>query len=399
MAFDFIELQLLQRQKEGLYRKMHCAQTKQGRECVFDDKKYLNFSSNDYLGLASSPVLINAWNEGAQRYGVGSGGSCLMTGYTEAHLLLCEEIKSWLGVEAVALFSSGYCANQAIIKLLFLAGNSQNNDFLFQDKLNHASLIEAGILAPCNMKRFKHNDLAHLDLLMCQLNSENNNKLIISEGVFSMDGDKAPVQALADLSKKHNAWLMLDDAHGIGVLGDEGRGSVFCAENHRPFVQIYMATFGKALGVGGAFVAGDHSFIEYLINFSKGYIYTTSFPPAMAYTILASIKQVRKDQWRRDKLNALIKHFRSFAKSHDIKLVNSITPIQPIIIGNHNAVMRITQSMKKQGFWVIGIRPPTVAKKSARLRVTLTVNHDFKDIERLVLALKNSINKEACQHQ
>ncbi len=399
MAFDFIESQLLQRQKEGLYRKMHCAQTKQGREVVFDNKTYLNFSSNDYLGLASSPALINAWKEGAERYGVGSGGSFLITGYTQAHLQLCAEIKSWLGVESVALFSSGYCANQAIIKLLFLSEKEQKNDYLIQDKLNHASLMEAGILAPCKMKRFKHNDLEHLASLLAQINVGNNNKLIISEGVFSMDGDKANVQNLAKLSKKHHAWLMIDDAHGLGVLGEQGRGSVYSSPTPGSLVNIYMATFGKALGVGGAFVAGDHSFIEYLTNFSKTYIYTTSFPPAMAYTILASIKCVRREQWRRDKLNALIAHFRVMAKSHHIRLENSDTAIQPIIIGTSNAAMRITQSMKNQGFWINAIRPPTVAKGSARLRITLTVNHDHADIERLVLALKISLNKEACQHQ
>jgi len=399
MAFDFIESQLLQRRKEGLYRKMYCAQTKQGREIAFEHKKYLNFSSNDYLGLGSSRALINAWKQAAERYGVGSGGSFLMTGYTEAHLQLCEEIKSWLGVESVALFSSGYCANQAIIKLLFLAEKSQKNDYLIQDKLNHASLIEAGILIPSKMKRFKHNDLEDLGSLLTKINAENNNKLIISEGVFSMDGDKAPVQDLAELSKKHDAWLMIDDAHGIGVLGEEGRGCVYCPQRQGLLANIYMATFGKALGVGGAFVAGNHSFIEYLINFSKTYIYTTSFPPAMAYTILAAIKRVRHDQWRRDKLNALISHFRVMAQSHHIRLENSNTAIQPIIIGSSSALMRITQSMKNQGFWVSAIRAPSVAKGRSRLRITLTANHDHEDIERLVQALKISIKNEECLPQ
>ena len=388
MSFDFITQQLQQRKENGLYRASHFSQSKQGREVVFDNKTYLNFSSNDYLGLASDPALISAWKEGAELYGVGSGGSFLVTGSNNAHDKLCNEIKSWLNVESVALFSSGYSANQAVIKLLFPESNKKNN-VLFQDKLNHASLIEAGAFAPCVMKRFKHNDMAHLDKLLSGA-SEQQNKLIVSEGVFSMDGDKGDIKALSSLAKKHASWLMIDDAHAIGMLGEEGRGTLSDV-NVRP--DIYMATFGKALGVSGAFVAGTSAFIDYLTNFSKPYIYTTAFPPAMAHTILTSIKIVRKDQWRRDQLTALIAHFRRTATHQNIQLENSQTAIQPIIIGSSSKAMQITKNLKAQGFWLTAIRPPTVAKGTARLRVTLTVNHTNDDVERLVFALKRALDK------
>ena len=391
MAFDFIASQLKEREDNNLYRKITCSASKQGREIVFENKTYLNFSSNDYLGLASDPALIEAWKEGAERYGVGSGGSFLVTGNNEAHFELCNEIKSWLGVESVALFSSGYSANQAILKLLF-AHSSKQTDCLIQDKLNHASLMEAGMLAPCSMKRFKHNDTKHLEQLLCKLPSTTRNKLIISEGVFSMDGDQAPISELSTLSKNHQAWLMIDDAHGLGVLGKEGRGSVASFESKALSPDIYMATFGKALGVSGAFVAGSKEFIDYLTNFSKAYIYTTAFPPAMAYTILTSIKMVRKDQWRRDKLNALISHFQLFSKKMGFDIEHSQTAIQPIIIGESEKAMRITHALKSQGFWLTAIRPPTVPKGSARLRVTLTVNHEVKDIEDLLLAIKKALS-------
>ncbi|WP_413698678.1 8-amino-7-oxononanoate synthase [Psychromonas sp. KJ10-10] len=275
-----------ERKEAGLYRQSQIIQSKQGRYIDIAGKRYLNFSSNDYLGLASDPALITAWQEGAYKYGVGSGGSYLVTGYNQAHHELCEQLKAWLGVDAVALFSSGYSANQAIIKLLL-----DKNALLLQDKLNHASLMEAGSLSPCKMLRFKHNDIGHLSSLLDK--HQNPNTLAISEGVFSMDGDKAPISQLLKQTKQHNSWLMIDDAHGLGVLGKNGQGSIVesGAKNNAP--QILMATFGKALGVSGAFVAGSQDFIDYLNNFSKPYIYTTGLPPAMAHTISCLCKNSR----------------------------------------------------------------------------------------------------------
>lgn len=377
MAFDFIETQLTQRKELGLYRQTKTTQGQQGRYIKIDGKSYLNFSSNDYLGLASSHNLIKAWQKGAQLYGVGSGGSFLVTGYNNAHAELTEQLKSWLGVEAVALFSSGYSANQAIIKLLL-----DKNSLLLQDKLNHASLMEAGSLSDTKMLRFKHNDINHLDTLLRK--QKNSNSLIISEGVFSMDGDKALIEPLIKQSKLHSSWLMIDDAHGLGVLGDKGRGSVVDAGFDNNQLQIYMATFGKALGVGGAFVAGSQQFIDYLTNFSKPYIYTTGLPPAMAYTITVACQMAESEQWRRDKLAQLIAQFRHMATLHGIELSNSQTAIQPLIIGDSFKALQIAEQLKQQGFWITAIRPPTVPANTARLRITLTTNHKQQDIKDLI---------------
>lgn len=388
MAFDFIAEQLQARLDDGLYRSCHTMSGQQGRMLSVNNKYYLNFSSNDYLGLAAEPALIKAWQEGAQRYGVGSGGSYLVSGYNQAHADLSEQLKEWLGVEALALFSSGYSANQAVIKLLL-----SKNDLLIQDKLNHASLMEAGALAQCRMLRFKHNDTAHLQQILSRQQATTANKLIISEGVFSMDGDCAPVQALAQQARTADAWLMIDDAHGLGVLGKEGRGSVVAAGLNNSDMQIYMATFGKALGVGGAFVAGSQAFIDYLTNFSKPYIYTTGLPPAMAYCISQAAKMAKTQQWRRDKLQSLIAAFQQLAADNGIELAASDTAIQPVIIGDSRRTVRLAEQLKTLGFWVTAIRPPTVPVNSARLRVTLTTNHEVADLKKLIDAIRRVENE------
>lgn len=385
MSFDFIENKLQQRKQDGLYRQSQTTQNKQGRYIEVAGKRYVNFSSNDYLGLASDPALIAAWKTGAERFGVGSGGSYLVTGFNQAHQELTDQLKSWLGVEALALFSSGYSANQAIIKLLL-----NKNALLLQDKLNHASLMEAGSLAPCKMLRFKHNDVKHLDELLQK--QQNLDSLIISEGVFSMDGDSAPIHKLAQQAEKHHSWLMIDDAHGLGVLGKDGQGSAVEAGINNNQLQIYMATFGKALGVGGAFVAGNQAFIDYLTNFSKPYIYTTGLPPAMAHTISCAANMAENEQWRRDKLFTLITLFKRLANEHNIQLGESHTAIQPLIIGDSKKTLQLAQQLKDLGFWVTAIRPPTVPKNTARLRITLTTNHEVQDIKQLIQAISTLLS-------
>jgi len=384
-AFDFLETQLKQRQAQGLYRQTRTLQNKQGRFIEIDGQRYLNFSSNDYLGLASDPALIKAWQQGAERYGVGSGGSFLVTGYNQAHQDLNEQLASWLGVQAIALFSSGYSANQAVIKLLL-----HKNAILLQDKLNHASLMEAGSLAPAKMLRFKHNDMTHLDNLLNKHPSTD--RLIVSEGVFSMDGDQAPIQALIKQSQQHKSWLMIDDAHGLGVLGHQGRGSLVAAGVANNSAQIYMATFGKALGVGGAFVAGSQSFIDYLTNFSKPYIYTTGLPPAMAYTIRCAAHMAEQEQWRRDTLFERIHQFKQLAAMQGIELGESETAIQPLIIGDSKKALAVAAQLKQRGFWVTAIRPPTVPVNTARLRITITTLHQPEDIRDLIGAISTILS-------
>ncbi|MFT6350472.1 MAG: 8-amino-7-oxononanoate synthase [Psychromonas sp.] len=390
MAFNFINEQLIERHQQGLYRSATTVSGAQGRLLRVADKTYLNFSSNDYLGMAADPDLIKAWQKGAELYGIGSGGSYLVTGFNQAHQELCDQLKFWLGVESVALFSSGYSANQAIIKLLL-----KKPDLLFQDKLNHASLMEAALLSDCTMRRFKHNNMEHLESLLSMSNKSSRldaNKLIISEGVFSMDGDSAPVKTLHATAKKHAAWLMIDDAHGLGVVGENGKGSAQACGIANNNLQIYMATFGKALGVGGAFVAGSKDLINYINNFSKPYIYSTGLPPAMAYTITAAVKMAEKQDWRRDKLRMLISTFRKTATNLGISLVDSRTAIQPIIIGDSVKTLRIADKLKSLGFWTTAIRPPTVPVGTARLRITLTVNHKQNDIVQLVNAIYRVLN-------
>jgi 8-amino-7-oxononanoate synthase len=390
MAFNFISEQLTARHQQGLYRCSTTMSGAQGRLLRVADKTYLNFSSNDYLGMAADSELVKAWQKGAELYGIGSGGSYLVTGFNQAHQALCDQLKLWLGVESIALFSSGYSANQAIIKLLL-----KKPDLLFQDKLNHASLMEAALLSDCKMRRFKHNNVDHLASLLDKSNTScalDANKLIISEGVFSMDGDSAPVKTLHATAKKHDAWLMIDDAHGLGVLGEHGKGSAVASGIANKNLQIYMSTFGKALGVGGAFVAGSKELINYINNFSKPYIYSTGLPPAMVYTITAAAKMAEKQDWRRDKLQMLIQTFRKSATNLGIILADSQTAIQPIIIGDSVKTLQIADKLKTLGFWTTAIRPPTVAVGTARLRITLTVNHEKKDVVNLVNAIYRVLN-------
>ncbi|WP_409439451.1 aminotransferase class I/II-fold pyridoxal phosphate-dependent enzyme [Psychromonas sp. GE-S-Ul-11] len=386
MSFSFISDQLTQQKAQHLYRKAVPVTGKQGRYIEVNGKSFVNFSSNDYLGLASEPALINAWKKGADLFGIGSGGSYLVTGYNQVHHDVIEQLKSWLNVDAISLFNSGYSANQAMIKLLLT-----KDDLLIQDKLNHASLMEAGIYSQAKMQRFKHNDMTHLSHVLSQ-NIQTDNKLIISEGVFSMDGDTAPIAALNSLAKQNNAWLMIDDAHGIGVLGKNGQGSVAHANQHQPDIDIYMATFGKALGVGGALVAGSTELIEFVNNFSKPYVYSTGLPPAMVYCIGEAAKLAEYQQWRRDHLSELIAYFKDLSYQYDIPLMPSNTAIQPILMGSSEQALHTSLWLKKQGIWTTAIRPPTVPRHAARLRVTLTVNHHKSDILFLVTKLKQAID-------
>ena len=376
MAFDFIQDGLNRRHNEQLFRQRFALAKGHGRTLSYQGKNYLNFSSNDYLGMAAHPQVIKAGQIALNKYGVGSSGSALITGYSQAQLELEAYLCDWLGLERCLLFNAGFSANTGVIQTLMTHADS----LLVQDKLNHASLIDAGLNCGAKLVRYRHNDMSHLQQ---KLNSDHADKLVVTEGVFSMDGDSAPLVQIQQITDDHHAWLMVDDAHGLGVLGDEGKGTVNALGMASDSVDITMATFGKAIGTMGAFVGAGADTIEYLIQFCRHYIYSTAMPPAMAAATLASLQIVAKEQWRRDKLQQLIAYFKTKLVILGFPPNMSETAIQPIIIGDTAKTLQISQALKQQGIWLTAIRPPTVAANTARLRVTLTCEHTESDIDRL----------------
>ena len=380
MPFN-LQTELNERAQQGLLRQRQTLQSGQGRYITLNDRRYLNFSSNDYLGLAAQPFLIKAWQEGLDRWGAGSGASPLVTGYTDAHAKLEQTLAEWLQVESVLLFSTGFGANQAVIKALLQKDHTQ-----YQDRLNHASLQEAGAQSPAKMLRFRHNDMAHLASML-----QPRSGLIMSEGVFSMDGDQAPCQQLADLAKQSNNWLMLDDAHGIGVLGEQGRGTLSQQGVAPDRVHIRMATFGKALGVAGAFVGGSRQLTDYLVNFARDYVYSTHMPPAQAHAISAAVAWVKQADAERAHLQALIRQFKVGIAELGLVAGESSTAIQPLIIGDADKAVSVANKLRERGLWVTAIRPPTVPKGTARLRITLTAAHQPSDISLLLNELKECV--------
>ncbi|OAN18175.1 8-amino-7-oxononanoate synthase [Photobacterium jeanii] len=372
---------LSEREQQGLYRQRVCL-TRNAQQVSEASHTWLNFSSNDYLGLAQEPSLLQAWQQGLTLYGAGSGASPLVTGFHSPHAKLEQQLAEWLGYDRALLFNSGFSANQAVLFTLLA-----KNDWLLQDKLNHASLMEAGMLSPATMKRFKHNDVAHLSRLLssaAQSDAQSDlAKLVVTEGVFSMDGDLAPLAEMAAVSQQHDAWLMVDDAHGCGVLGEAGRGSCDLAEIK---ADILIVTFGKAFGLQGAAVLCSEDVAEYLIQFARHFVYSTAMPPAQAYALVHACERIQQDQWRRDKLVELSDAF-ALALDPAIGFQNTPTPIKPLLLGDSNKAVKISQALKEQGLWVSAIRPPTVPVNSARLRITFTANHQLDDVKRLATAI------------
>ena len=364
----------LHRYRSRLTQQAHC-----GREALVDGVRYLNFASNDYLGLANHPDVIEAFKRGANEFGVGSGASHLVSGHSQYHHALEELLADFCQRPRALLFSTGYMANLGVLSALLTA-----DDAVFEDKLNHASLLDGGLASGARFRRFLHADVASLEKQLST--SQARRKLIVTDGVFSMDGDIAPLAEMARTARGHQAWLMVDDAHGVGVLGKNGRGVIEdLSEAEQP--QILMATLGKAFGTFGAFVVGSEELIETLIQFSRSYIYTTALPPAVAAASLASLMLVREEHWRREKLNQLIEQFRQGAQQIGLSLLSSSTPIQPLLIGSDEKVMAINELLRQRGFLVGAIRPPTVAPGSARLRITVSASHDESDIDALLAAL------------
>lgn len=340
------------------------------------DQSYVQFCSNDYLGLANHPEVIQAFQTAADRYGVGSGASHLVSGHSGLHEALEQALAAFTGRPRALLFSTGFMANLGTIQALL-----QKGDAVFEDKLNHASLIDAGLHSGASFYRYLHNDTTSLEKRLNK--AEAKRKLIVADGVFSMDGDCAPMSGLIDVAKRHDAALMIDDAHGFGVL-NHGRG---LSVHNTQELPIYMATLGKAIGSFGAFVAGSEALIESLIQFARPYIYTTALPPAVAAASLASLDIIEREPQRFDHLYALIALFKQQARDVGFELMPSDTAIQPLVIGDEARALQWSEALKARGFLVTAIRQPTVAAGQARLRITMTANHTEAQTSALVDAL------------
>ena len=370
---------LAERRQQHRYRSRLEQQAPAGRFAQIDGRQLLNFCGNDYLGLANHPEVIAAFTSAADRFGVGSGASHLVCGHSQYHHQLEQRLAEFCGTARVLLFSTGYMANLGVIQALV-----GKPDAVFEDRLNHASLIDGGLASGARFRRYQHADAASLAALLAS--SDALRKLVVTDGVFSMDGDEAPLAALADVCEQHQAWLMVDDAHGFGVLGEHGAGCV-ASQGMQARVPVLVGTLGKAFGTFGAFVAGSEDLIETLIQFARPYIYTTALPPALAAATLASLTRIEKDSWRRQKLNELIARFRQGAAEKGFVLMDSATPIQPLLIGADADALALSQSLREKGFLISAIRPPTVPEGTARLRITMSAAHEPEDIDKLIAAL------------
>lgn len=379
MPFAALQSGLDERASLGLLRHRRTLNSPQAPHIVVDGKEYLSFCSNDYLGLANHPQLIAALQQGSARHGVGAGAAHLVSGHTQPHEQLEHALADFAGKPAALLFSTGYMANLGVVQALVGKG-----DTVFADKLNHASLNDAMQLSRAHVKRYRHNDIAQLKSLLEQ--SASGRKLIVTDAVFSMDGDLARLPEMLALCEQHEAWMLVDDAHGFGVLGERGRGtlSYYGLESSRI---ILMGTLGKAAGVFGAFVAAEQVVIDTLVNHAHSYVYTTATPPALASALLESLQLIEHGGELRAHLQGLIARLRSGLRDLPWKLMSSDTAIQPLLVGDNLAALELSDALRERGIWVAAIRPPTVPQGTARLRITLSAAHTATDVTRLIETL------------
>jgi len=378
---------LRQRREQHLWRQRTTLDSAQGTHVVVDGKKYLNFCSNDYLGLAStgSEELATA----AQKWAIGSGASHLVCGHSRAHHDLEQALADYTGYPRALLFSTGYMANVGVISAL-----AQRGDLILQDKLNHASLLDGAQLSRARMTRYRHTDFAQLSQLLSDASTnhaENSRKtsgetLVVSDSIFSMDGDLADIAEMANLCSQHNALLMVDDAHGLGILGPQGRGARAHFNLNTDQLPVYIGTLGKAFGGYGAFVAGSEELIDYLIQFARSYIYTTALPPALAEAMQGNLLRLQNDGLRAT-LSSRTQQFRAGADELGLPLMTSDSPIQPLLIGSSDTALQLSSKLKEAGIWVSAIRPPTVPVNEARLRITITAAHTSADVAHLLEVL------------
>lgn len=374
--------ELAARDGEGLRRRRRLLESPQRAHVRVDGRDYVAFCSNDYLGLASDPRIVAAAKEGAELHGVGAGASHLILGHAAAHHELELALAAFTGLPRALLFSTGYMANIGVVSAL--AGRG---DAVFADRLNHASLNDAALLSRAAFRRFPHNDLAALERQL--INTPARRRLVIVDAVFSMDGDIAPVPELLGICARHDACLLIDDAHGFGVLGTRGRGTAahFGIRSDR---LIYMATLGKAAGVAGAFVAGSEALVESLVQQARSYIYTTATPPLLAHALLESLRIIGEEQWRRERLHELASRLKQGLRDSPWRLLPSDTPIQPLLVGGNAEALALSARLAEQGLLVPAIRPPTVPQGTARLRISLSADHEAGDVDRLVDALRQA---------
>lgn len=347
-----------------------------------DGLELLTFCSNDYLGLAGHPLVVEACVAATREWGVGSGASHLVSGHCREHHALEEELAAFVGRPRALLFSTGYMANLAVVTTLLGHG-----DCVFEDRLNHASLLDAGLASGARFSRYPHADARALDSRLER--RAPGAAMVVTDGVFSMDGDVAPLRDLARACRTRGAWLFVDDAHGLGVLGERGRGSIEAAALGPDDVPVLMGTLGKAFGTFGAFVAGSHELVETLLQKARTYIYTTALPPAVAAATRASLRLVEGESWRRAKVLDHAARFRREAAGLGLRLLDSRTPIQPVVLGSESDALAASEALRAQGLWVPAIRPPTVPAGSARLRITFSAEHTAADIDRLLEALSS----------
>ncbi|MDW2979995.1 8-amino-7-oxononanoate synthase [Rhodanobacter sp. KK11] len=376
-----LAVQTAERERASLRRRLHTIDRVDGPWLESGNRRLLSFCGNDYLGLAQHPQLVAALLRAAGEEGVGSTSAHLICGHRHVHAALEEALAAWTGRERALLFSTGYMANLGVLQALLARG-----DVCVQDKLNHACLLDGARLSGAELKRYPHADVnAAARQLAARPDAA---ALLATDGVFSMDGDVAPLRELAQLCAHERATLMVDDAHGLGVFGTRGAGSLDAAKLGQHDVPLLMATLGKALGCSGAFVAGPAALIEGLVQFARPYIYTTAMPPALAAAALEAVQLAQSETWRREKLAALITRFRRGAAELGLPLAPSPSAIQPLLLGGADAALAAAQALERHGLLVTAIRPPTVPAGQARLRITLSAAHEEAHVDRLLAVLE-----------
>ena len=365
-----------------LYRRRRVIDNQQGRFLVEGGREFLNFCSNDYLGLAGDPRVAEALSNATEKWGTGSGASHLICGHTTAHHDLELELAEFLGRPRALLYSSGYAANVGTINALLTVG-----DHVFEDRLNHASLLDGGWISRASFHWFEHRDYDDLERKLNEVKESSARKLVVSDGTFSMDGDRCDLPKLISIAQSHKAWLMIDDAHGIGVHGPGGVGSVSPGDYSCGDVPVLVGTLGKAFGTHGALVAGSEELIETLIQRSRNYIFSTALPSAIAVATTKSLELVRNESWRRLRINKHVESFRKAARQLDYRIMESCSPIQPLVVGDPKKTLELSRRLEAKGLLITAIRPPTVPRDTSRLRITLTAAHEDEDITKLVDAL------------